>query len=415
MDRWPFRPDRRATGHRPPGRTPTVRLVAAGVLADLAVGTLFAWSLVAPQVGADTGAPPGSGPGVFAAALVVFTVSLLGVGAALRRHGPRALLTTAAVLAGAGLGLTAAAQRPELPWLGIGLLFGAANGLAYGVAVSLAARVPERRRGTASGVVVGAYAAGPVLLGLVAPAALPAVGWRTCLAVLAGTTAALLAVAAVLAPADRAPGSPRGPGEGAVPGGTLVALWVLFAGGAAPGLVLFATAAPLAAARGLGPGATGAAVALLAAGNLAGRLTAGWWSDAVGRLPALATALAVTAAAVAVLAASAAPAAVLAALTAVGLAYGAVSALVPAATADRVGARAFPTVYGRVFTAWGCAGLLAPVLAGTVAAAGGERPAALLLLAVPVVPAVLAVVVLSRRPAPREPATDRPTASGGRG
>jgi MFS transporter, OFA family, oxalate/formate antiporter len=415
VDRWPFAPGRRAAGDRPPGPASAVRLVAAGVLADLAVGTLFAWSLVAPQVGADTGAPPGSGPGVFAAALVVFTVSLLAVGRGLQWAGPRALLGAAAVLAGAGLGLTAAAQRPELPWLGIGLLFGAANGLAYGVAVSLAARVPERRRGTASGVVVGAYAAGPVLLGLVAPAALPAVGWRTCLAVLAVTTTALLAVAAALAPAERTRRGGRGRGAPPVQGGALVALWVLFAGGAAPGLVLFATAAPLAAARGLGPGATGAAVSLLAAGNLAGRLSAGWWSDVVGRLPALATALAVTTAALAVLAASAAPAAVLPAFAAVGLAYGAVSALVPAATADQVGARAFPTVYGRVFTAWGCAGLLAPLLAGTVTAAGGDRPAALLLLAVPVAPAVLAVLVLARRPVPGEPAGDRPTASGGRG
>ncbi|MGY1662866.1 MFS transporter [Geodermatophilus sp. SYSU D00705] len=399
----------------PSGPALTLRLVTAGVLADLAVGTLFAWSLVAPQVGADTGAAPGSGPGVFAAAVVVFTVGLLGVGRGLRRYGPRALLAAAAVLAGTGLGLTAAAQRPELPWLGVGLLFGAANGLGYGVAVSLAARVPERRRGTASGVVVGAYAAGPVLLGLVAPAALPAAGWRTCLAVLAGTTAALLALAAVLAPADRVPRSGRVRGAEPVPGGALVALWVLFAGGAAPGLVLFATAAPLAAARGLGPGATGVAVSLLAAGNLAGRLSAGWWSDVVGRLPALATALAVTAAAVAGLATSAAPATVLPASAAVGLAYGAVSALVPAATADRVGPRAFPTVYGRVFTAWGCAGLLAPLLAGTVTAAGGERPGALLLLALPVLPAAVAVLVLARRPARPEPSGSRPTASEGRG
>ncbi|MGY1637839.1 MFS transporter [Geodermatophilus sp. SYSU D00742] len=391
--------------------------MAAGVLADLAVGTLFAWSLVAPSVVADTGGSPGSGAAVFAAALVVFTGTLLGVGRGLRRLGPRRLLAGAAVLAGAGLGLTAVAERPELPWLGVGLLFGAANGLAYGVSVSLAARVTERRRGTASGLVVGAYAAGPVLLGLLAPSALPAAGWRTGLAVLAVATTALLAVAAVLAPADRPARSGGGRRGRPAARGALVALWVLFAGGAAPGLVLFATAAPLAAARGLGPAAAGAAVSLLAAGNLAGRLAAGWWSDVVGRLPALATALAVTVAAVAALAASAAPAVVLPAFAAVGLAYGAVSALVPAATADRVGADAFPAVYGRVFTAWGCAGLLAPLLAGAVAAAGSQRPAALLVLVLPVVPAALAVLVLARRPAGRQASADGdpPTPSGGRG
>ncbi len=364
------------------------------MVANLAVGTLFAWSLVAPRVVADVGAPRGSGSAVFALALVVFTVVLLVVGRALARVGPRRLLAAAALVAGVGLGLTAAGNGPEAPWLGVGLLFGAANGLAYGVAVALATRVPAERRGTASGLVVGAYAAGPVLLGLLAPRVLPDAGWRTCLAVLAVLVAGLVGLAAVLAPAGAGPRRDRG--AEAVPGTTVVALWVLFAGGAAPGLVVFATAASLAAAAGLGPGAAGAAVSLLAVGNLGGRLGAGWWSDRVGRLPALATALAATAVALAGLAVTAAPAVVLTGLLAVGLAYGAVSALVPAATADRVGARAFPAVYSRVFTAWGCAGLLAPLLGGRVTDPDGPQ-LDLLLLAVPLVPAAAALAVLARR------------------
>jgi MFS family permease len=276
----------------------------------------------------------------------------------------------------------------------VGLLFGAANGLAYGVAVSLAARVPEGRRGAASGLVVGAYAAGPVVLGLVAPRVLPGTGWRTGLAVLAVLVAGLVGLAAALAPGGPAAGHPPARGRTPVPRGTLAALWTVFAGGAAPGLVVFATAAPLASAAGLGAAAAGAAVSLLAAGNLAGRLAAGWWSDRVGRLPALATALAASAVALAALARPVAPVVVLTGFLVVGTAYGAVSALVPAATADRVGPGAFPSVYGRVFTAWGVAGLLASFLGGQLAG-GGSR---LLLLAAPLVPAAVAVLVLSRRP-----------------
>ena len=380
----------------PAGRPGTARLVAAGAVANLAVGTLFAWSLVAPRVVADAGAPRGGGPAVFALALGVFTVVLLGVGRWLARVGPRRLLAAAALAAGSGIGVTAAVQRPEAPWLGVGLLFGAANGLAYGVAVALAARVPAARRGTASGVVVGAYAAGPLLLGLLAPRVLPAVGWRTCLAVLAVLVAGLVGLAAALAPGGAEGEQRRDRFEESVPGTTVAALWVLFAGGAAPGLVVFATAAPLASATGLGPGAAGAAVSLLAAGNLAGRLGAGWWSDRAGRLPALATALAATAVALAGLAVRPVPAVVLTGFLVVGLAYGGVSALVPAATADRVGVRAFPAVYGRVFTAWGCAGLLAPLLAASVTDADGTQPG-LLLLAVPLTLAAAALSVLARR------------------
>ncbi|MGY1709340.1 MFS transporter [Geodermatophilus sp. SYSU D00758] len=379
---------------------PTARLVASGVTANLAVGTLFAWSLVAPRVMADVGAPPGAAPAVFALAIVVFTTVLLAVGRGLRRLGPKRLLAVAAVAAGAGLALTAAGRHPAMPWLGVGLLFGAANGTVYGVAVSLAARVREGLRGTASGLVVGAYAAGPVLLGLVAPAALSAAGWRTCLVVLAVVVAALVSLAAVLAPPGREdPPSPAG-GAAPVAGRTLVTLWVLFAGGSVPGLAVFATAASLALARGLDTRAAGVAVSLLAAGNLAGRLVTGWCSDRTGRRPALAAALGLTAVALVGLVAPAGPAVALVAFAVIGLAYGAVSALVPPLTADRVGVHAFPSAYGRVFTAWGCAGLAAPVVGGRLAAAADEQPALLFLLALPLVPAVAALARLGRQGRP---------------
>jgi len=85
---------------------------------------------------------------------------------------------------------------------------------------------------------------------------------------------------------------------------------------------------------------------------------------------------------------------VLAGFLGTGLAYGAVSALVPAATADRVGVTAFPTAYGVVFTGWGCAGLLAPLAGGRLIALSEQIPALLSLAAAPVVAAAVAVALL---------------------
>jgi MFS family permease len=311
------------------------------------------------------------------------------------------------VAAASGLGWAAAGQHPSALWGGIGVLFGAASGVGYGVAVGFAARSPVARRGTATGLVVGAYAAGPVLLGLLAPAAVAGVGWRTCVAALAVAVGALLGGAAVLAPADRAGGRARGQGPPA-DRRTVVLLWLLFAGGAAPGLLVFATAAPLAVGLGLAPAAAGAAVSLLAAGNLVGRLASGWWSDRVGRRPALATALAVAAGSVVGLTGPAAAWVVLTSFTGTGLAYGAVSALVPAATADRVGVHAFPRVYARVFTSWGCAGLVAPVAAGALSGAAGQRGASALVAAASLAVAATALAVLQprRRTSPVQSARD---------
>jgi MFS family permease len=347
---------------------------------------------VAQDAAADVGLSTGAAAGVFATAIVVFSAVLLGLAPVQRRAGPRRLLIAAAVLAGAGLLLAAAAGSPAVLWAGIAVLFGTANGLGYGVAVGLPARVP-RRRGAATGIVVAAYAAGPVLLGLVAPGAIPAVGWRTCLAVLAVPVTALLALAATLVPAGSAPGSGRAAASAPVPRRTVVLLWLLFVGGCAPGLALFAQAVPLAADRGTHP--AGLAVAGLAAGNLIGRVVAGWWSDRVGRPPAVASALAIGAVAVGCLLGPAAV--VLVGFFGSGLAYGAVSALVPALTADRVGAAAFPAAYGRVFTGWGMAGLVAPLAVERLLRVADGRPVLVLLVAVPLVPAGLAVLLLARR------------------
>lgn len=376
------------------------RPVLSAVVANLAAGTLFGWSLVSAGAMADVGAPAARGSAVFAAALVVFTLALLWAGRAVHTLGPRRLLAGAAVAAATGLGSSASGQHPLALWCGIAVLFGAASGVGYGVAVGLAARAPAARRGTASGLVVGAYAAGPVLLGLLAPAAVPAVGWRTCLAVLAVVVGALLGVAAALAPADGTGRRARGRQEPPADRRTVVLLWLLFAGGAAPGLLVFGTAAPVAAGLGLAPAAAGAAVSLLALGNLVGRLASGWWSDRVGRRPALATALAVAAVSVAGVTVPTTSGLVLVSFTGTGLAYGAVSALVPAVTADRVGVRAFPRVYARVFTSWGCAGLVAPLTAGALGAAAGQRGASALVAAGSLVVATTALVLLRSRPRP---------------
>jgi OFA family oxalate/formate antiporter-like MFS transporter len=378
------------------GSGPWRRPVLAGVVANLAVGSLFGWSLVAGPAAEAVGMSEAGAAVVFASAVVVLAVVLLSLGRLQRLAGPRRLLHAAAGLGGGGLLLAATAQVPLVLWVGVALLFGAANGLAYGVAAGLAARVPLSRRGTATGLVVAAYAAGPVLLGLAAPPVLDLVGWRLSVTALAATVAGLLAGAARLAPPDGPAGERRGRRD-PVPRRVVVLLWVVLAGGTAPGLMLFAHAVTVAGDLQLGSRAAGLAVSALAAGNVIGRLVAGAWSDRTGRLPAVAVALTTGAVAIAALAFPTSQSVVLAGYLGTGLAYGAVSALVPAATADRVGAAAFPGTYGRVFTGWGCAGLLAPLVGGWLLGLVEGQPALLVLAATPLVPAAVAAFLLTGR------------------
>ena len=372
------------------------RPVLAGVVANLAAGTLFGWSLVAQPAAEAVGMSTGGAAAVFASAIVVFAAVLLVLGRVQRRVGPRRLLLGAAVIGGVGLLLAATAQHPLVLWIGVALLFGVANGLAYGVSLGLAARVPPPRRGAATGLVVSAYAAGPVLLGFGALPALDAAGWRVSLAGLAAIVAGLLAGAAWLVPAGSPEAGRRGHHD-PVPRRDVALLWVVFAGGTAPGLLLFAYAVPVARNLQLSLRAAGLAVSALAAGNLIGRLVAGSSSDRIGRLPAVAVALSTGAVAIVALALPASVPVVLAGYLGTGLAYGAVSTLVPAATADRVGAAAFPTAYGVVFTGWGCAGLLAPLAGGPLLGLTERQPALLILAGTPLIGAAVAVLLLAER------------------
>ncbi len=372
------------------------RPVLAGVVANLAAGTLFGWSLVAQPAAAAVGMSRDGAAAVFASAIVVLAAVLVVLGRVQRLIGPRRLLLGAAGIGGAGLLIAATAQHPLVLWVGVSLLFGVADGLAYGVSLGLAAHVSPSRRGAATGAVVSAYAAGPVLLGVVAPPAMDAGGWRVSLAVLAVLVAGLLTGASCLAPA-RSPEGHRPGRPDPVPRRDVALLWLVFAGGTAPGLLLFAHAVTVARDLQLGVRAAGLAVSALAAGNLVGRLVAGAWSDRVGRLPAVAVALLTGAVSIVALALPASVPVVLAGYLGTGLAYGAVSTLVPAATADRVGSAAFPTAYGIVFTGWGCAGLLAPLAGGQLLGVTERQPALLVLAATPLLGAAIAVFLLARR------------------
>jgi MFS family permease len=145
---------------------------------------------------------------------------------------------------------------------------------------------------------------------------------------------------------------------------------LVFGLGSAPALTAFAHAGQAAG----NPDAAVLAVPVLSAGNLVGRLVAGPVSDRVGRPVALHVTAAALAAACAVLAICDRTGVRMVALLLLGAQYGALSALVPAATADAVPAQRFGAAYGVVFTGWGLAGLIAPVAATALAVrTGWER------------------------------------------
>jgi OFA family oxalate/formate antiporter-like MFS transporter len=105
------------------------------------------------------------------------------------------------------------------------------------------------------------------------------------------------------------------------------------------------------------------------------------------------------------LAAGPGPGVAVAALLVSGIAYGAIAVAYPVAAARYYGAQRTAPVYARIFTAWGLAGVTAPIAAGAVFdATGGYRTMLGILGGVSVI-AALASAALP--PSPSRPPPER--------
>jgi OFA family oxalate/formate antiporter-like MFS transporter len=154
---------------------------------------------------------------------------------------------------------------------------------------------------------------------------------------------------------------------------TFYALWAAYSLGAAAGLMTISQLVPF--AREAGHSATAATFALTigAAGNAGGRVMSGWLSDTLGRLTTLRIMVAGSALAMPALFMWRADLFVFYVLVAaVYWCYGTLLSVFASTTADFYGTRYLGLNYGVLFTAWGTAGIIGPVLGARVFDAAGD-------------------------------------------
>ena len=339
----------------------------------------------------DTSARVLAGP--FSTAIATFAVSVVVAGRAVDHFGARRTSAVAGVLSGTGLTVTALAQHLVALHVGFGLLFGVGSGLAYSSAVTWASTRTGPGPTGSVGVVVAAYAAGPILAGPVAALSSAQMGWRPTV-LLGGAVVATVTVLASRALPDAAvvARSTVEASAQATDRWAVTALWLLFLSATVPGLFAFAYAAELAAARGLDPRLVGLAVAATGTGNLLGRLVADPLVRRVGLRTALRADLVLALVALVALAHLSGETVALLALVLLAVQYGMLSALLPTAVRRVCDASRFGSVFGWVFSSWGLAGVLAPRLHDPASA--GLRSGSLL-----AVTAVVGLAVYEHRPA----------------
>jgi len=340
------------------------------MLVTFVLGSVHAFSVLLAPLELQLGLPRSQISLIYSFALVAITLSVtLGY----RIYGllPASwlVLLTGAVAA-AGLGLAATASGWWALFAGYSLAFGISNGIGYGFCLQLAGRVMPARMGSAMGAVTAAYAVGSILFAQL-------IAWRIAAASVGAAFAAIAVVVllcTILAAfVMRFSGARYGDSGVFEPDPrhrlerrSLWQFWFAYLTGVFAGLMAIGHAAGIALARGADIELSTATAMTVGIGSALGGFVAGWLVDRwplsrflVG-LPLLSTL-----ALLGIGATNIGAQATLALLGVVGFCYGSIIAIYPVAIADRFGQHG-PQAYGRVFLAWGFAGLVAPWSAGFI-------------------------------------------------
>lgn len=373
----------------------TVTLAGLGI--NLALGVLYAWSVIAKSLTAEWGWSAGAASLPYAIAVGVFALSMVFAGRAQDRFGPRLVATLGGGLTGIGM-IVASLAGPDsrLPIvLGFGVMAGMGIGLGYAAATPAAVKwFPPARKGLITGLVVSGFGLASVyiapltqsLLGtygiamtfrvlglgfLVATVGLaqllvnPPAGYRA-----AAQPKAAAAVGAVSVPAA-APSRDFGWNE-MVRTRQFALLWLMYAFAAFAGLMIIGHMAKIAALQMPGTDLGFLLVGALAVGNAAGRVVAGIVSDKIGGTRTMFMVFVLQAVMMGLLWAAGTVTLLVPVAALVGFAYGANLSLFPSTTAGYFGTKNMGVNYGLVFTAWGVGGVFGSMTAGTIVDSTGS-------------------------------------------
>lgn len=360
--------------------------VIGGLMMNIALGTLYAWSIFVAPLEKEFGWKRAQTSAVFGIAVVVFALSFIVAGRLQDKFGPFWVSMTGAILV--SLGFFLCSYTNSLMWLYIcfGVIGGLGNGFGYATPIPVMAKWFPDKRGLAVGLAVGGYGAGSALFGPLANLHLiPTYGVHTTFQILGGIFLVMTVIGAFLLknpPAGYRPAGWTPPAPSAKSGATtkdftpmevlrtptFYFMWVAYALGTLAGLMVISQLIPFAKSVGI-PGAALVTLSLVvgAVANASGRILSGWMSDTMGRLNVLRTMIAISIVAMPVLYLVGSNVTLLyVTVFVVYWCYGTQLSVNAATTADFWGTKNAGINYGMLFTAWGFAGYFGAKIGGTM-------------------------------------------------
>jgi OFA family oxalate/formate antiporter-like MFS transporter len=388
---------------------------------NLALGSLYAWSVFVAPLEKEFGWKRADTSQVFTWAVVVFAIAFILAGRLQDKLGPFFISLTGCILL--TIGFLLCAKTTSLTYLIVcfGVVVGIGNGFGYATPIPVMAKWFPDKRGLAVGLAVAGYGGGSAIFGPLSNLWLiPTYGWRATFTIL-GVVFFIMTLAGALLlknpPAGyRPPGwAPAAASKAAAttyefrPGEmwrtpTAYFMWVAYALGTSAGLMVISQLVPFAKSVGVAA-ASLAAISLIigAAGNASGRIFSGWMSDALGRLNVLRLMIGISAVSMFILphtgAVFAVPILLYIMVFVVYWCYGTQLSVNASTTSDFWGTKNAGINYGLLFTAWGVAGIIGPRIGGKLFDKYKDYKAAFYTAGVL---AIIALIfeLLARRPVP---------------
>jgi len=357
------------------------RVTIAAVLLNLASGFLYAWSVYAAALIQELGFTKTQAMLPYTVALAMVAFMMVPGGKLFDKYGPRFVATAGGILMIAGMALTS--MQTTIPGFVVffGIMVGAGSGISYGVTIPSAVKwFPPAKRGLISGLVVAGLGLAAAYAAPLAQVIINAVGVKQTFLIIGivfGGLVVLLAQLLAVPPAGyEPPGTPAPAASGASANkefspaemmGTIQfwQIWFMYCFGAIAGLMVIGHIAIIANIQAQLMWGF-ALVAILAVFNSGGRVVGGFLSDRIGRNRTLILMFALQAANMLMFRNYTSLTSLTIGVCITGLAYGSLLGIFPALTYDFFGLKNSGMNYGLVFTAFGAAGIIGPLMAGKI-------------------------------------------------
>ena len=356
--------------------------IVGGLSMNLALGAVYAWSIFVRPLEGEFGWTRAQVSTILTILVVVFGLTFILGGRLQDKKGP----TIVSVIGGLlnAIGFFMAGFANSLPWLffWLGVVAATGQGFGYATPIPVMSKWFPDRRGLAVGLAVAGYGGGSAIFGpLGGNYLIPTFGWRNTFFIFGIIFFVMTMIAAYLLqnppvgykPAGWEPAPVGKVGETkyqfnpseAVKTPTMWFMWVAYALGTSAGLMVISQLVPFARQAGHSIEIATTAIFVGALGNASGRILSGWMSDTLGRLNTLRVMIGISAVALPILYYAGPNVSTLFLMVfVVYWCYGTQLSVNASTAADFWGTKNVGANYGILFTAWGAAGVIGPIIGG---------------------------------------------------